>query len=292
MLVKSSRLRSWSCLTNFTPLENMFRVIADYALMFRLSSSVTGAILVWRSSVRHELPLRAWAPAALAVLLAFAATFALNDATDSEVDQINTPWRPVARGSIPTRIAVGCAVVAYCLALLAVIWTGIFAQVFAFCIIVIASATYSFTWRYVASVKNLGVAILIASTSIVPLLGTDVIDTGDTMVFATVFLFMLQKEIVSDVRDLRGDTYNGRQTMVQLRPAMAASIVITSSVLLFIILTKFWNWNSSFILFVISLVLIGNSVVSTWAILCRHYRCARSYLYFANAVALVGVFAL
>ncbi len=153
----------------------------------------------------------------VATILATGAGNAINDYFDREIDRINAPDRPIPRGAVPPRGALGFSVamfltaVALVLALLPLLAVAI--AVFN----LLALVTYTEWFKGLPGIGNALVAYLGGSTF---LFGTAAVWPVDTAVLATVVvlsllaaLSTLAREIIKDVEDVAGDREEGLHTL-------------------------------------------------------------------------------
>jgi len=199
--------------------------------------------------------------------------------------------RPVARGAISVRTAFFCASMAYIVAVVIAMFMTLPGLLLTLMVIT-TSALYSFTWGKVPAIKNIGVAASVASIAIIPLIDRALFSIEDALIATMVFLFILQKEIISDIRDILGDTTtNNNKTLVVSHPRIATVIVITANIFLVLIallsqkVFPFRWWFS-----VPAMVLLAiNGIVATPIVYGKFCKAARSYINFAKIIYICGV---
>jgi 4-hydroxybenzoate polyprenyltransferase len=263
-----------------------------YAVLLRLSTALTGALLAWKVA-------RYWSAhnglaSAIVVAASFGGTFVLNDIVDCKSDAVNTPWRPIPRGAVAVATAGRLAVILFALALTLGIVVGTPLQIAMLVPILLLCVSYSTLWKTVLLGKNAGVAVLTGAVAIYPVVGYARDLTLPIVLGILVAAFMMQKEIVSDVRDVSGDLASGRPTLVISHHVLAVTIVAAANVIILAFcassltsLSLFawaWPWG-----------VVGLAASAAWslaAVIKKDKSLARTYLYLANAVALCGILAL
>ena len=144
---------------------------------------------------------------ALAVAAAFlfsAGGFALNDYLDRDIDRINHPRRPLPAGTITPRNALRASAILLAASLIVAVAINLQA------VIIIAAATavavsYETSLKYKSIWGNLSISTLAALTF---LFGGAAVDRLLSPFFASIvaFLFILGREIIMDIEDIKGDT--------------------------------------------------------------------------------------
>jgi len=258
----------------------------------RLSTTITGALLAWRMAIRCEAGHAV--ASALVVATSLAGTFALNDIIDCSCDALNTPWRPIPRGIISLPAARLVVATLFAVALATGALTGSGAQITVLLPITALCITYSTAWKRIPFVKNLGVSILIGAIAIYPALGSTR-DLKVPMLLASVIAaFMLQKEIVADVRDISGDVAAGRRTLaasfqwLAILTVIAANAAVLLATLAPVESFGALPWTSAGG----RTIAVSSALWSITAVTTRQRSVARNYLYFANIVALAAIVAL
>lgn len=277
-------------MTNAIFFRRVFNSIIDFVVLVRFTSCLAGSFLAWRITTGHSLPVTSSALYASVFFFALAGTFALNAATDYKADSINTPMRPVARGAISVRTAFFCASMAYIVAVVIAMFMTLPGLLLTLMVIT-TSALYSFTWGKMPAIKNIGVAASVASIAIIPLIDQALFSIEDALIATMVFLFILQKEIISDIRDILGDTTTNNKTLVVSHPRIATVIVIVANIFLVLIallsqkVFPFRSWFS-----VPAMVLLAiNGIVATPIVYGKFCKAARSYINFAKIIYICGV---
>ncbi|RRJ33426.1 geranylgeranylglycerol-phosphate geranylgeranyltransferase [Halocatena pleomorpha] len=166
--------------------------------------------------------------AGVATVLATGAGNAINDYFDREIDRINAPDRPIPRGDISPRGALGLSI-------------GLFVAAVCFSLVLprlaiaiavvdlVALVAYTELFKGLPGVGNVVVACLGGSTF---LFGGAAVESGSLQTAATLaFLAALStitREIVKDVEDIDGDRQEGLNTLpiaIGARPALLIALV-------------------------------------------------------------------
>ncbi len=173
----------------------------------------------------------------ICVLVAlYAAMYSLNDWADVATDSVNRPERAIPSGALSRRSVLLLAVTG---ASLSAILGGLrSAAALGFALAFTAtSAAYSLRWKRVLGIKNVAAALLISS---VLLYATEIAHgapAGRVMFVASVLL-NCAREIVMDIRDIRGDSQVGTRTLATtfgVVTSAAIAALLTSAGIGFII---------------------------------------------------------
>jgi len=210
------------------PISRFLHGIFDYGYLVRLPTSFGGAAFVfWLAKHNGLVDLRTSVYAAGATFCAIAAGFSLNDATDAREDQVNNPYRPVARGSI----SVGSAIFAYAaLAILGLLFGMLTKSSTRFSIallMLVAVSFYSLFIRRVWFLKNVFVSGTVAT---LPLMASSCSQATRTslLLIVTLFVWSLEKEILIDVRDVEGDRLVGLKTLPTLLGSKQIGLLVAA----------------------------------------------------------------
>ena len=146
-----------------------------------------------------------------ATVLAAGAGNAINDYFDRDIDQINAPERPIPRGAVSPRMALGFSLLLFVAAVVLALALPTLALAIA-TINLLALVAYTKFFKGLPGVGNAVVAYLVGSAF---LFGGAVVGNVE----ATVVLFVLAavstltREIIKDVEDLHGDREEGLRTL-------------------------------------------------------------------------------
>ncbi len=171
--------------------------------------------------------------AVVATALAVGAGNAINDYFDREIDRINQPDRPIPRGAVSPRGALGFSLVCFAVAVVFAITLPLTAIAIA-AFNLLALIAYTEYFKGLPGVGNALVSYLVGSTFLFG--GAAVENVGPTVVlFALAATATLTREIVKDVEDLDGDRAEGLNTLpiaVGERTALGVgSVVLVCAVL-------------------------------------------------------------
>lgn len=151
--------------------------------------------------------------ALVATILATAAGNAINDYFDRDIDRINNPDRPIPRGAVPPRLALGMAAVAFVLALgMVLLWLPLLAIVIAL-INLVALVAYTELFKGLPGIGNAVVAYLGGSTFLFGAAAVDALGTPPLVLALLAALSTLAREIIKDVEDVEGDKAEGLTTL-------------------------------------------------------------------------------
>lgn len=151
------------------------------------------------------------AAAVAATSLATGAGNAINDYFDREIDRINQPNRPIPRGAVSERGALGFSIVLFALATVLALMLPILAIGIAV-FNLIALVAYTEFFKGLPGLGNALVAYLGGSTFLFG--GAAVGDVGASgILFVLAALSTLTREIIKDVEDIDGDREEGLNTL-------------------------------------------------------------------------------
>jgi len=146
-----------------------------------------------------------------ATVLATAAGNAINDYFDREIDAINDPDRPIPRGAVPPRGALGFSLSLFLGAVVLAITLPPLALAIAG-VNLVALVAYTELFKGLPGVGNAVVAVLGGSTFLFG--GAAVGRPGATVVlFVLAALSTVTREIIKDVEDIDGDREEGLNTL-------------------------------------------------------------------------------
>lgn len=170
--------------------------------------------------------------AILVVVMFNAAANAFNDYMDYETDKINHPNRPIPRGDISQKVALGSAIILFGLGIVMSAFINLQAFFIATFVAVPLMVMYSLRFKGLPLVGNVVVAFILGLTFIFA--GAAFGTTWGLPVPALLaFGFTLIREIVKDMADIEGDKAANLNTF-PVRFGMKASVwlAIASTVLL------------------------------------------------------------
>jgi geranylgeranylglycerol-phosphate geranylgeranyltransferase len=151
--------------------------------------------------------------AVLATVFATAAGNAVNDYFDREIDRLNRPERPIPRGAVTAREALGFSVALFFGAVAAAVVLPILAIAIAV-INLLALVAYTELFKGLPAVGNVVVGYLTGSTFLFGAAAVGQLDQPAVLVlFALAGLATVTREIVKDVEDLAGDREEGLRTL-------------------------------------------------------------------------------
>jgi 4-hydroxybenzoate polyprenyltransferase len=196
------------------------RAFAAYAQLVRLESAVGPALLAYGVGTGMGSARGAALAAAVAVALALAGGHAYNDLRDQRLDRINRPSRPLVSGRIPEAYARRLVAILFAGALLAAAGSRSPRTFLFILLLLVSSCVYSDLLKPLPGVKNAFVGLW---CGVMPWAAAlDFIGAAVLPGIALVALFITQKELVADVRDLAGDAAAGVRTIPLLLGARAA----------------------------------------------------------------------
>jgi geranylgeranylglycerol-phosphate geranylgeranyltransferase len=153
------------------------------------------------------------AAAVVATVFATGAGNAINDYFDRDIDRINNPERPIPRGDVSPRAALGFSVVLFVAAVVLVVALLPLLAVAIAVVNLLALVAYTELFKGLPGVGNAVVAYLGGSTF---LFGGAAVQ-GDlstvAVLFALAALSTLAREIIKDVEDVAGDREEGLNTL-------------------------------------------------------------------------------
>jgi len=150
--------------------------------------------------------------AMVATTLATGGGNAINDYFDREVDRVNDPDRPIPRGDVPPRLALGFSLVLFGLALALVVAVLPVLAIAIALLNLAALIAYTPLFKGTPGGGNAVVAYLGGSTFLFG--GAAVGDPGAAVVLAALAaLATLTREIIKDVEDIAGDREEGLETL-------------------------------------------------------------------------------
>ncbi|MFB6171480.1 MAG: geranylgeranylglycerol-phosphate geranylgeranyltransferase [Haloarculaceae archaeon] len=167
--------------------------------------------------------------AVLATAFATGAGNAINDYFDRDIDAINAPGRPIPRGAVAPRLALGFSVVLFLVAVVLVVTQlPLLAMTIAF-VNLFALVAYTELFKGLPGVGNALVAYLGGSTFLFGGAAVGSLGAPAAVLAALAALSTLAREIVKDVEDVAGDREEGLNTLpiaVGERPSLVVAAVL------------------------------------------------------------------
>ena len=157
-----------------------------------------------------------------ATVLATAAGNAMNDYFDREIDAINQPDRPIPRGAVTPRTALGFSGLLFAGAVVFALALPVPAIAIAV-VNLLALVAYTELFKGLPGVGNLVVGYLGGSTFLFGAAAVGRITAAVVVLFALAALSTVAREIVKDVEDVAGDRREGLNTLpivIGERPAL------------------------------------------------------------------------
>ncbi|NAZ11792.1 MAG: hypothetical protein GU361_03575 [Desulfurococcales archaeon] len=210
--------------------------LKDYLSLIRIQNSmmmgiavIVGSVIAGGTSVFHAN--------LYALILGFstgffltAASMALNDIYDIEIDKINAPQRPLPSGRISIRDAWAIFIVLSAIGL----FSSLFISKLSFAI---AFASWALSTLYNARLKRTGLPgnMIVSYNVMIPILfGAAIINqlSYRIAIFSVmIFLACLGREIVKGIADVEGDKQKGIKTLAVMKGERKAAIVASLLVL-------------------------------------------------------------
>jgi geranylgeranylglycerol-phosphate geranylgeranyltransferase len=188
-------------------------VIIGFALVIRIATSVVISLVVVLPSLHAGVSTRRAILSALPFFLAAAGGFAVNDYHDSEKDAVNKPYRAIPSHRLTRRMAlrVGVVLIALafatcCIASRTLLEFGLYSSAIA------GVCVYNYLVKHFTLSKNVVTSIVSALPIIfiVIVLHYPVIYL---LVPTASLAFLLGREWLMDIRDMRGDSMSGVKTL-------------------------------------------------------------------------------
>ncbi|NOX51429.1 MAG: UbiA family prenyltransferase, partial [Gammaproteobacteria bacterium] len=149
--------------------------------------------------------------AALSAGLIAAGGYTINDWCDEKVDQINKPQRPIPSGRISKSQALLLAFILQMLGFILSLWLNYPAVWIALLWVVLVNL-YSFVLQNIPLLGNVTTAFMLAMTFVYGGVAVGNIDNIWPLV-TFIFLGNVSREIIKDIEDLPGDSFNNVNTL-------------------------------------------------------------------------------
>ncbi|WP_160132792.1 geranylgeranylglycerol-phosphate geranylgeranyltransferase [Halococcus salsus] len=172
--------------------------------------------------------------AAGATVLATAAGNTINDYFDREIDRINQPDRPIPRGAVTAREALGFSLLLFVGAVVLALTLPPLAIAIAV-INLVALVAYTEFFKGLPGVGNVVVGYLGGSTFLFGAAAVGRVTSAVVVLFALAALSTVAREIIKDVEDVAGDRREGLNTLpiaVGERPALWVAVLLLAVALL------------------------------------------------------------
>ncbi len=150
--------------------------------------------------------------AILATIMATAGGNTINDYVDREIDRINAPGRPIPRGAVTPRQALGWSVLLFVAAVAVAVTLPVLAVVIA-TVNLLALVTYTSVFKGQPGAGNVLVGLLGGSTFPFGAAAVDNLTVTIGVLFALAALSTIARELIKDVEDLAGDREEGLYTL-------------------------------------------------------------------------------
>ena len=169
-----------------------------------------------------------------ATVFATAAGNAMNDYFDREIDAINQPDRPIPRGAVTPRVALGFSLLLFAGAVVLALVLPLTAIAIAV-VNLLALVAYTELFKGLPGVGNAVVGYLGGSTFLFGAAAVGRVTEAVVVLFALAALSTVAREIVKDVEDVAGDRREGLNTLpiaIGERPALWLAVALLAVALL------------------------------------------------------------
>ncbi|WP_435076172.1 geranylgeranylglycerol-phosphate geranylgeranyltransferase [Halococcus sp. AFM35] len=169
-----------------------------------------------------------------ATVFATAAGNAMNDYFDREIDAINQPDRPIPRGAVTPRVALGFSLLLFAGAVVLALALPLTAIAIAV-VNLLALVAYTEIFKGLPGVGNAVVGYLGGSTFLFGAAAVGRVTEAVVVLFALAALSTVAREIVKDVEDIAGDRREGLNTLpiaIGERPALWLAVALLAVALL------------------------------------------------------------
>ena len=202
-----------------------------------------------------------------------AASMVVNDYYDRKIDAINEPKRPIPRGDVSPKQALGYALVLSIIGFVAAYLTNMSS-------LVVAAAAWIISITYITKGKKTGLPgnFLVSATVVIPFiyggLAVGLIQTSTMLFVAIVFCSNTGREITKGIVDVEGDRSHNIKTVAVAFGEKTAAIVATAFSLIAVTLSPLpWFWNLVSVWFLPAVIITDvGLVVSAILLLKNHSR--------------------
>lgn len=169
-----------------------------------------------------------------ATFLAVAAGNAINDYFDREVDAINRPNRPIPRGLVSPREALGFSVACFLLAVGLAITLPVVAVAIAL-VNLVALVLYTEFFKGTPGVGNAVVSYLGGSTFLFGAAAVDALGSSAASLALLAGIATFTREVIKDVEDIEGDSAEGLKTLPLVVGERIALLIATAALLIAVV---------------------------------------------------------
>lgn len=202
-----------------------------------------------------------------------AASMVVNDYYDRKIDAINEPKRPIPRGDVSPKQALGYALVLSIIGFVAAYLTNMSS-------LVVAAAAWIISITYITKGKKTGLPgnFLVSATVVIPFiyggLAVGLIQTSTMLFVAIVFCSNTGREITKGIVDVEGDRSHNIKTVAVAFGEKTAAIVATAFSITAVTLSPLpWLWNLVSVWFLPAVIITDvGLVVSAILLLKNHSR--------------------
>jgi geranylgeranylglycerol-phosphate geranylgeranyltransferase len=197
-------------------MRTLWKYISGFLIVARVITSSLLTLAVFLPSLQSGNSFRLSVLLASPFLLTAIGGFALNDFYDVQKDRINKPYRAIPSGKLPATVVLWIGVV--CLAaspMLAVIAARNSRQLFLYAVTICGAAAYNLFIKYLSQSKTFLTAALSAIPLVYSIVSFNYTRTYLLLPLATA-CYVLGREWLMDIRDMRGDHSDGTRTIPML----------------------------------------------------------------------------
>lgn len=221
-----------------------------------------------------------------AILCLSSGGFALNDYIDIKIDIQNAPWRPIPSKKIERKTAMKIAIASFTSGIIFSLLVNFLCFILS-SIIIICLILYSNIFKKFGIIGNFVTAFLSTSVFIFYGLIAYQISPFKYPILFT-FLVVLSREILSDIRDIKGDRANRRFTLPIL---IDKKYVVVLSLIIFFAYTilsfiPYVNGTYNFIYFLLNSILFPMVIISIFIHLLSNF----SQQYLVNLISTISKF--
>ncbi len=249
-------------------MASLVRTLIGLLLVIRVITSLVIAAIVVLPSIREGVEVGRAIITALPFFLAAAGGFALNDYYDVAKDLINKPYRAIPSERLSPRAVLATATIFISAAFFVAIYVqGSKAELLMYCASVIGVSLYNLFVKHLTPSKN----FLTSAISTLPVLYVVVVLKYPPiylLVPAATSVFLLGREWLMDIRDMKGDHSSGIRTLPMIIGSdLTAKISFLSLLLSAVILLPFAISTGSIRNFVLLGLLLLSTVIlsSLWS---------------------------
>ena len=250
-------------------LRGLLRLIRPLNCLMMGFAVIVGASLVSPLNFTYNLLLGFVTSFALT-----AASMAINDYYDREIDAINEPNRPIPRGDINPKEALSCAIVLSIIGFIAALGTNPPST------LIVAVIAYVISITYITKGKGTGLPgnFLVSASVVIPFIyGGFTVGHVETPIFlfaAIAFLSNTGREITKGIVDVQGDRFHYIKTIAVTYGERSAAVLATFFSLLAVSLSPLpWLWGLVSDWFLVPVILTDVGLIVSSIMLLRN--CSR-----------------